>query len=87
MVSEEEEDAVIVDKPYAGKFAIAFDPLDGSANLDANVSVGSIFSIWPKKSAGDLVCERKRARDCVQLKPRQVRARPLSSWADLAHAI
>eukprot|EP00026_Physarum_polycephalum_P011529 Phypoly_transcript_11762.p1 GENE.Phypoly_transcript_11762~~Phypoly_transcript_11762.p1 ORF type:complete len:339 (+),score=53.13 Phypoly_transcript_11762:109-1125(+) len=54
MVSEEEENAVIVEKSHAGKFAIAFDPLDGSANLDANVSVGSIFSIWPKKSAGDL---------------------------------
>lgn len=55
MVSEEEEAAVITEKAYSGKFAIAFDPLDGSANLDANVSVGSIFSIWPKKSAGELV--------------------------------
>jgi len=54
MVSEEEETAVITDKPYSGKFAIAFDPLDGSANLDANVSVGSIFSIWPKKSKTEL---------------------------------
>lgn len=51
MVSEEETNALIVEKPYAGNFAIAFDPLDGSANLDANVSVGSIFSIWPRKNA------------------------------------
>ena len=57
MVSEEEENAVIVDKTHSGKFAVAFDPLDGSANLDANVSVGSIFSIWPKKSTSELVCE------------------------------
>ncbi len=55
MVSEEETQAIIVEKPYAGNFAIAFDPLDGSANLDANVSVGSIFSIWPKKSPGETV--------------------------------
>ena len=49
MVSEEETKAVVVEKKFAGRFAIAFDPLDGSANLDANVSVGSIFGIWIKK--------------------------------------
>jgi len=54
MVSEEEENEVIPEKAYSGKYAIAFDPLDGSANLDANVSVGSIFSIFPKKSTGEL---------------------------------
>jgi len=58
MVSEEEENIVIVGKPNSGNFAIAFDPLDGSANLDANVSVGSIFSIWPKKSEGELGSEK-----------------------------
>lgn len=49
LVSEEETQAVIVDKKISGRFAIAFDPLDGSANLDANVSVGSIFGIWTKQ--------------------------------------
>jgi len=52
MVSEEEEKPLIVKESNAGKFAVAFDPLDGSANLDANVSVGSIFSIFRKKTAG-----------------------------------
>jgi len=60
MVSEEETKAIVVENEgKSGRFAIAFDPLDGSANLDANVSVGSIFGIWEKKSAkgdaGDLL--------------------------------
>lgn len=29
---------------------MAFDPLDGSSNIDANVSIGSIFAIWRRKS-------------------------------------
>lgn len=32
----------------AGKYCVAFDPLDGSSNIDCNVSTGSIFSIWLK---------------------------------------
>jgi fructose-1,6-bisphosphatase I len=31
-----------------GKFLIAFDPLDGSSNIDCNVTVGTIFAIWLK---------------------------------------
>ena len=31
---------------------MAFDPLDGSSNIDCNVSTGTIFSVWEKKSAG-----------------------------------
>eukprot|EP01111_Echinosteliopsis_oligospora_P015221 TRINITY_DN593_c0_g1_i1.p1 TRINITY_DN593_c0_g1~~TRINITY_DN593_c0_g1_i1.p1 ORF type:complete len:341 (-),score=85.15 TRINITY_DN593_c0_g1_i1:53-1075(-) len=53
MVSEEEEEALMLPQDQAGTFAIAFDPLDGSANLDANVSVGSIFSIFKRKSPAD----------------------------------
>ncbi|GAM20717.1 hypothetical protein SAMD00019534_038920, partial [Acytostelium subglobosum LB1] len=50
MVSEEEEDIIPVAKSTQGDFIITFDPLDGSSNLDANVSVGSIFAIWNKVS-------------------------------------
>lgn len=47
MVSEEEEDAILSGRPGSrGRYAIAFDPLDGSSNIDANVSIGSIFSIY-----------------------------------------
>lgn len=33
-----------------GPFCVAFDPLDGSSNIDCNVSVGSIFSVYRRKS-------------------------------------
>ena len=46
MVSEEMEGAYQIPKAYPrGKYLLAFDPLDGSSNIDVNVSVGSIFSI------------------------------------------
>ena len=35
-----------------GKYCCAFDPLDGSSNIDCNVSTGTIFAVWEKKSTG-----------------------------------
>lgn len=49
MVSEEDDLAIVCAKApdgSTGKYAIAFDPLDGSSNIDANVSIGTIFSIF-----------------------------------------
>lgn len=51
LVSEEQEQVIIVDGGE-GKFGVAFDPLDGSSNIDCNVSVGSIFSVFQKKTSG-----------------------------------
>ncbi len=49
MASEEEEDIIrIPDKYPLGKYVLAFDPLDGSSNIDVNVSIGTIFSIFKK---------------------------------------
>jgi len=47
MASEEEEDIMNLPPrtPEANRYIIMFDPLDGSSNIDANVSVGTIFSI------------------------------------------
>ena len=46
MASEEMEHPYPVPAPYPrGKYLLVFDPLDGSSNIDVNVSVGSIFSI------------------------------------------
>ncbi|KAF2717010.1 fructose-1,6-bisphosphatase [Polychaeton citri CBS 116435] len=45
LVSEEEEEAIIFDVPNA-KYAVVCDPIDGSSNLDAGVSVGTIFGIF-----------------------------------------
>mmetsp|Transcript_27905 Transcript_27905/g.60735 ORF Transcript_27905/g.60735 Transcript_27905/m.60735 type:complete len:344 (-) Transcript_27905:265-1296(-) len=53
LVSEEKEDPIIVPKEKAGKFCVAFDPLDGSSNIDCNVSVGTIFSVYEKKAGSE----------------------------------
>jgi fructose-1,6-bisphosphatase I len=46
MASEENADPVIVERDRRhGKYVVVFDPLDGSSNIDVNVSVGTIFSI------------------------------------------
>ena len=46
MASEENADPVIVERDRKhGKHVVVFDPLDGSSNIDVNVSVGTIFSI------------------------------------------
>ena len=47
MASEEEETVVDLKSPKA-KYVIAFDPLDGSSNIDVNVPVGTIFSVHKK---------------------------------------
>ena len=51
MASEEEEGPIMIPKRYPkGKYVIAFDPLDGSSNIDVNVSIGTIFAIFRRKS-------------------------------------
>lgn len=52
MASEEEEGIIPVLDGYQGKYTLAFDPLDGSTNIDVNVSVGTIFSVHRKISGG-----------------------------------
>lgn len=49
MVSEENEEPIIL-QDHQGKYCIAFDPLDGSSNIDCNVSTGTIFAIYKKNS-------------------------------------
>ena len=53
MVSEENEDVIVVNEPDA-KFLIAFDPLDGSSNIDCNVSTGTIFAIYHRKDTSGI---------------------------------
>ncbi|HXG44303.1 MAG TPA: class 1 fructose-bisphosphatase [Gemmatimonadales bacterium] len=51
MASEEDRDVVPVPEEYpAGKYAVLFDPLDGSSNIDVNGPVGTIFSIYRRVS-------------------------------------
>ncbi len=71
MASEEVEDFIpIPDKFPAGNYCVLFDPLDGSSNIDANVSVGTIFSIHRKVSDHPRGC----VDDCLQPGTQQVAA-------------
>jgi fructose-1,6-bisphosphatase I len=45
LVSEEDEEPHVIQEAESGKYIILFDPLDGSSNINANVSIGTIFSI------------------------------------------
>jgi fructose-1,6-bisphosphatase I len=48
LISEESE--AFVDLNNEGRYVIAIDPLDGSSNIDVNVSIGTIFSVYRRKS-------------------------------------
>lgn len=52
IASEENDDYVAFDSETArnGKYIVLFDPLDGSSNIDVNVSIGTIFSIYRRVS-------------------------------------
>jgi len=53
MGSEENEEFIPIPAKFRqGRYAVLFDPLDGSSNIDVNVPVGTIFSILRKVSAG-----------------------------------
>ncbi|HCS28498.1 MAG TPA: fructose-bisphosphatase class I, partial [Spongiibacteraceae bacterium] len=52
-IASEEEDSVVAANT-AGHFLVTYDPLDGSSNIDINSMVGTIFSILPAQSDGEL---------------------------------
>ena len=58
MASEEMDNIYIVPNRYPqGEYLLLFDPLDGSSNIDVNVSIGTIFSVLVKPE-GKVVSER-----------------------------
>jgi len=70
LASEESEGIIPIPSNYPlGRYVCCFDPLDGSSNIEANVSIGSIFSIYrrvtPEGKPGD-------ERDVLQLGRKQV---------------
>jgi len=72
MASEEEEDIIQIPHKFnIGKYVLLFDPLDGSSNIDANISIGTIFSIYRRVSPGDGPGTMK---DCLQPGINQVAA-------------
>ncbi|MCJ8167039.1 class 1 fructose-bisphosphatase [Pontibacter sp. E15-1] len=70
-IISEEEDEVIQTGNAKGKYIVAMDPLDGSSNIDVNVAIGTIFSIYRRMSEveGDGTLE-----DCLQSGAKQVAA-------------
>ncbi|TSA25590.1 MAG: class 1 fructose-bisphosphatase [Ignavibacteriales bacterium] len=64
MASEEEEDIIHLPPHHKiGKYVLLFDPLDGSSNIDANISIGTIFSIYKRISPGN---GPGTLQDCLQ---------------------
>ncbi len=71
MASEEVEGVIPIPTKFpAGDYVLVFDPLDGSSNIDMNISIGTIFGIYRKVSGG----ERGVLEDCLQPGVRQVAA-------------
>jgi len=51
IASEEEDVPVAVEETFGGNYVVVFDPLDGSSNIDAAVSTGSIWGIYESDSS------------------------------------
>jgi fructose-1,6-bisphosphatase I len=51
-VSEEAEEARVLSE--TGKYVVCFDPLDGSSNIDVNISIGSIFCLLRARDGGEV---------------------------------
>lgn len=71
MGSEENDSIIIPPKNETGNYALLFDPLDGSSNIDVNVSVGTIFSIYRLKGDDP---GKASLEDCLQNGAEQVAA-------------
>ena len=71
MASEEMDSIYVVPNRYPqGEYLLLFDPLDGSSNIDVNVSIGTIFSVLQKPEGHAAVCEQ----DFLQAGAKQVAA-------------
>jgi fructose-1,6-bisphosphatase I len=63
MASEENEDIIPIPDEYPkGRYVLVYDPLDGSSNIDVNVSVGTVFAIFRCLDWA----QRGRLEDCLQ---------------------
>jgi fructose-1,6-bisphosphatase I len=75
MASEEMDDIYAVPHRFPkGEYLLLFDPLDGSSNIDVNVSIGTIFSVLRKQNDNPQVVEPVSAADFLQAGSRQVAA-------------
>ncbi|HTR82146.1 MAG TPA: class 1 fructose-bisphosphatase [Bacteroidota bacterium] len=71
MASEENEEVLHIPDDYPkGKYVLLFDPLDGSSNIDANITIGTIFSIYRRISHSG----KGTLADCTQPGYKQIAA-------------
>ena len=69
LASEEDEDVIhLPDGQPVGKYVVNFDPLDGSSNINANVNIGTNFSVLPRMTRSGI----GTLEDCLQPGSRQV---------------
>jgi fructose-1,6-bisphosphatase I len=69
VVGSEEEDApVLVEEAYSGKYVTVFDPLDGSSNIDAAISTGTIFGIFEAGEPGECTIENEKDLSDAEVK-------------------
>lgn len=73
IASEEMDDVVIFDDEISNnsKYVVMFDPLDGSGNIDVNISIGTIFGVYRRLSEKGKPCNEK---DFLQKGMQQVAA-------------
>jgi fructose-1,6-bisphosphatase I len=73
ILSEENDDIVRVHNPNNSKpkYIVAMDPLDGSSNIDVNASIGTIFSIFRRRS---MAWNEVTLEDCLQKGINQIAA-------------
>merc|ERR1719269_296625 len=53
--SEEEDNPVLVEEAFGGRYAAVFDPLDGSSNVDAAIATGTIFGIYDEENSEECI--------------------------------
>ena len=71
MASEENEDVLHIPDDYpTGTYVLLYDPLDGSSNIDANITIGSIFSVFKRITPSG----KGTLQDCLQPGIKQVAA-------------
>jgi fructose-1,6-bisphosphatase I len=68
-MASEENETIYPTQYSSGKYLLLFDPLDGSSNIDVNVSIGTIFSILEKTSTSQVT-----EQDFLQVGSKQVAA-------------
>jgi len=60
IASEEMDDFIVFDDDISknAKYVVMFDPLDGSGNIDVNISIGTIFGVYRRESERGTLCTK-----------------------------